>query len=127
MVVEGVKYLEENCEKDGVNSIEFGLQFCVLMQGEGVILVCIDCVCVYYIGKFIDGIVFDSFVVCGELVEFLVNGVIVGWIEVLILMLVGFKWELIILQELVYGECGVGVFVLLFSILVFEVELLEIF
>lgn len=69
----------------------------MINQGEGVILVCIDCVCVYYIGKLIDGIVFDSFVVCGEFVEFLVNGVISGWIEVLILMLVGFKWELIIL------------------------------
>ncbi len=33
MAAEGVKYLEENREKDGVNSTESGLQFRVLTQG----------------------------------------------------------------------------------------------
>ncbi|SUH40191.1 peptidyl-prolyl cis-trans isomerase [Salmonella enterica subsp. enterica] len=37
MAAEGVKYLEENREKDGVNSTESGLQFRVLTQGEGAI------------------------------------------------------------------------------------------
>src|SRR5690606_13090799 len=35
MASEGVKYLDENREKDGVNSTESGLQFRVLTQGEG--------------------------------------------------------------------------------------------
>lgn len=42
-------------------------------------------------------------------------------------MLVGLKWCLIIFYELVYGEWGVGVLIFLFVILVFEVELLDIF
>lgn len=34
MAADGVKYLEENREKDGVNSTESGLQFRVLTQGK---------------------------------------------------------------------------------------------
>jgi FKBP-type peptidyl-prolyl cis-trans isomerase FklB len=37
MAAEGVKYLEENAKKEGVNSTESGLQFRVINQGEGAI------------------------------------------------------------------------------------------
>lgn len=36
---------------------------------------------VYYCGILLDGIEFDLFYKCGELVEFLFNCVIFGWIE----------------------------------------------
>ena len=35
MAADGQKYLDENREKEGVNSTESGLQFRVLTQGEG--------------------------------------------------------------------------------------------
>ncbi|MDJ3542368.1 FKBP-type peptidyl-prolyl cis-trans isomerase [Salmonella enterica] len=126
MAAEGVKYLEENREKDGVNSTESGLQFRVLTQGEGAIPARTDRVRVHYTGKLIDGTVFDSSVARGEPAEFPVNGVIAGWIEALTLMPVGSKWELTIPQELAYGERGAGASIPPFSTLVFEVELLEI-
>ncbi|EDD7093488.1 peptidylprolyl isomerase [Salmonella enterica subsp. enterica serovar Enteritidis] len=122
MAAEGVKYLEENREKDGVNSTEFR----VLTQGEGAIPARTDRVRVHYTGKLIDGTVFDSSVARGEPAEFPVNGVIAGWIEALTLMPVGSKWELTIPQELAYGERGAGASIPPFSTLVFEVELLEI-
>ncbi|KAE9798165.1 peptidylprolyl isomerase, partial [Escherichia coli] len=48
MAADGVKYLEENREKDGVNSTESGLQFRVLTQGEGAIPARTDRVRVHY-------------------------------------------------------------------------------
>ncbi|ASG41889.1 MAG TPA: peptidylprolyl isomerase [Enterobacter asburiae] len=126
MAAEGVKYLEENREREGVNSTESGLQFRVINQGDGAIPARTDHVRVHYTGKLIDGTVFDSSVARGEPAEFPVNGVIAGWIEALTLMPVGSKWELTIPHNLAYGERGAGASIPPFSTLVFEVELLEI-
>ncbi|EOC1348653.1 FKBP-type peptidyl-prolyl cis-trans isomerase [Cronobacter turicensis] len=126
MAVEGQKYLDENREREGVNSTESGLQFRVLTQGEGPIPSRKDRVRVHYTGKLIDGTVFDSSVARGEPAEFPVSGVIAGWIEALTLMPVGSKWELTIPHNLAYGERGAGASIPPFSTLVFEVELLEI-
>ncbi|STI20181.1 FkbP-type 22 kDa peptidyl-prolyl cis-trans isomerase [Escherichia coli] len=127
MAAEGVKYLEENAKKEGVNSTESGLPIPrestrVKAQFRHVP----TAVRVHYTGKLIDGTVFDSSVARGEPAEFPVNGVIPGWIEALTLMPVGSKWELTIPQELAYGERGAGASIPPFSTLVFEVELLEI-
>jgi len=126
MAADGQKYLDENREREGVNSTESGLQFRVLTQGEGTIPSRKDRVRVHYTGKLIDGTVFDSSVMRGEPAEFPVSGVIPGWIEALTLMPVGSKWELTIPQNLAYGERGAGASIPPFSTLIFEVELLEI-
>ncbi|MBT0726067.1 FKBP-type peptidyl-prolyl cis-trans isomerase [Rosenbergiella australiborealis] len=126
MAAEGAKFLEENRQREGVNSTESGLQFRVLTQGEGAIPSRQDRVRVHYTGKLTDGTVFDSSVARGEPAEFPVSGVIAGWIEALTLMPVGSKWELVIPQHLAYGERGAGASIPPFSTLVFEVELLEI-
>jgi len=126
MAAEGAKYLEENRQREGVNSTESGLQFRVLNQGEGAIPSRQDRVRVHYTGKLTDGTVFDSSVARGEPAEFPVSGVIAGWIEALTLMPVGSKWELVIPQHLAYGERGAGASIPPFSTLVFEVELLDI-
>jgi len=126
MAADGQKYLDENREREGVNSTESGLQFRVITQGEGAIPARKDRVRVHYTGKLIDGTVFDSSVMRGEPAEFPVSGVIPGWIEALTLMPVGSKWELTIPQNLAYGERGAGASIPPFSTLIFEVELLEI-
>lgn len=126
MAVEGQQFLEENIKREGVSSTESGLQFSVIKQGDGPIPSRQDRVRVHYTGKLIDGSVFDSSVARGEPAEFPVSGVIAGWIEALTLMPVGSKWELVIPQNLAYGERGAGASIPPFSTLVFEVELLEI-
>lgn len=126
LAVEGQQFLAENAQKEGVNSTESGLQFRVLTQGEGAILARQDRVRVHYTGRLIDGSVFDSSVQRGQPAEFLVSGVIPGWIEALTLMPVGSKWELYIPHNLAYGERGAGASIPPFSALIFEVELLEI-
>lgn len=81
MAAEGVKYLEENAKKEGVNSTESGLQFRVINRGEGAIPARTDRVRVHYTGKLIDGTVFDSSVARGEPAEFPVNGVILAGLK----------------------------------------------
>ncbi|EJD6086902.1 TPA: peptidylprolyl isomerase [Proteus mirabilis] len=122
----GKVFLAENVKKEGVQVTESGLQYKVLKAGDGAIPARTDHVRVHYTGRLIDGTVFDSSVQRGQPAEFLVNGVIAGWIEALTLMPVGSKWELYIPYQLAYGERGAGAAIPPFATLVFEVELLEI-
>ncbi|XWY20976.1 FKBP-type peptidyl-prolyl cis-trans isomerase [Bisgaard Taxon 45] len=123
---QGKQFLAENAQKEGVKTTESGLQYEVLVEGEGQIPAREDKVRVHYTGTLIDGTVFDSSVKRGQPAEFPVNGVIAGWIEALSMMPVGSKWRLTIPHNLAYGERGAGASIPPFSTLVFEVELLAI-
>lgn len=121
----GDAYLADNAKKEGVTITESGLQYEVLAVGEGEIPAATNKVRVHYHGELISGEVFDSSVERGQPAEFPVNGVIKGWVEALQLMPAGSKWRLTIPQDLAYGERGAGA-IPPYSVLVFEVELLEI-
>ena len=122
---EGAAYLEENKAKEGVQVTESGLQYKVITEGTGAIPTKEDMVRVHYIGKLVDGTIFDSAVERGEPLEFATTGVIPGWTEALTMMPVGSKWELVIPSNLAYGESGTGP-IPGNSTLLFEVELLDI-
>lgn len=123
---EGNAYLEKNKAREGVITTESGLQYEILTAGEGPKPAAEDVVKVHYHGTTIDGKVFDSSVDRGEPVEFPVSNVIPGWVEALQLMPVGSRWKLYIPGELGYGERGAGGDIGPNSVLIFEVELLEI-
>ncbi|MFZ7203084.1 FKBP-type peptidyl-prolyl cis-trans isomerase [Avibacterium avium] len=122
----GKAYLAENAKKDGVKVTDSGLQYEVLVEGNGKIPSKQDQVRVHYTGTLPDGTVFDSSVQRGQPAEFPVSGVIPGWVEALSMMPVGSKWKLTIPHNLAYGERGAGAAIPPFSTLVFEVELLDI-
>jgi FKBP-type peptidyl-prolyl cis-trans isomerase len=119
-------YLDENAKKDGVVSLESGLQYTVLASGDGVTPTAESTVTVHYRGTLIDGTEFDSSYSRDEPVSFPVSGVIDGWTEALQLMKVGDKWQLTIPPALAYGEQGAGSTIPPNSALLFEVELLEV-
>ena len=123
---EGVKFLEENGKKAGVTTTASGLQYEVLKEGSGAKPTETSTVKVHYHGTTIYGKVFDSSVDRGEPVSFPLNGVIKGWTEGLQLMTVGSKYKFYIPSELAYGERGPSPEIKPNSVLVFEVELLEI-
>ena len=79
----------------------------------------------HYTGRLLDGTVFDSSVERGQPATFPVNAVIRGWVEALQLMNVGDKFELYIPYDLAYGSRSTGK-IPAYSMLIFEVELLEI-
>jgi len=121
----GKQYLAENAEREGVTTLESGLQFEVITQGEGAQPTRESNVRTHYHGMLIDGTVFDSSYDRGEPAEFPVGGVIAGWTEALQLMKAGSKWRLYVPSELAYGAQGVGS-IPPHSVLVFDVELLDV-
>ena len=123
---DGEKFLADNKKKDGVKTTDSGLQYQVIEKGKGKSPKETDTVKVHYHGTLTDGTVFDSSVERGEPAEFPVNRVIKGWTEALQLMNVGDKYRLVIPSDLAYGERGAGGDIGPNSVLVFEVELLEI-
>lgn len=121
----GAAFLAENKTKEGVVTLESGLQYKVITEGSGAQPLAEDTVTVHYRGTLIDGTVFDSSVDRGEPATFALNRVIPGWTEGLQLMKTGSKWELYIPADLAYGDRGAGV-IEPYATLIFEVELLAI-
>ncbi len=121
----GLTFLAENAKRAGITQLASGLQYEVLSAGEGAKPSREDTVRTHYHGTLIDGTVFDSSYDRGQPAEFPVGGVIAGWTEALQLMGAGSKWRLYVPSELAYGGQAVGS-IPPHSVLVFDVELLEI-
>ncbi|MDX1539273.1 FKBP-type peptidyl-prolyl cis-trans isomerase [Arsukibacterium sp.] len=125
VIAAGKAYLEQNASKEGVTVTDSGLQYEVLEQGDGPKPAATDVVKVHYTGTLTDGTKFDSSYDRDAPAEFPLNRVIPGWTEGVQLMNVGSKYKFTIPSELAYGERDMGV-ITPHSVLVFEVELLEI-
>ena len=122
----GEEFLKENAKKDGVITTPSGLQYKVLVKGDGDVPQRSDKVQVHYEGRLIDGTVFDASAKHGDKPsEFQPDQVIKGWTEALTMMPVGSKWQLYIPQELAYGERNMGN-IKPYSTLIFDVELVGI-
>ncbi|WP_371378532.1 FKBP-type peptidyl-prolyl cis-trans isomerase [Thalassotalea aquiviva] len=122
----GEAYLAENAKRDEVTVTESGLQYEVLVEGDGEKPTTESTIRAHYYGTFTDGKVFDSSYDRGQPAEFPVSGVISGWTEALQLMSVGSKWRLHIPYSLAYGERGSQGAIPPYATLVFDVELLAI-
>ncbi len=118
-------FLEENKTKDGVITTDSGLQYRIIKQGEGESPTATSSVTVHYVGTLLDGSEFDSSRRRGQPASFQVTGVIEGWTEGLQLMKPGAVFEFYIPPHLAYGEQG-NQRIAPNSILIFEVELLEV-
>lgn len=123
---EGQKFLEENAKREEVTVTESGLQYEVLVAGDGEKPTAASTVKTHYHGTLVNGTVFDSSYDRGQPAEFPVGGVIKGWTEALQMMAVGSKWRLAVPYELAYGEQGAGGAIGPYQTLIFDVELLEI-
>jgi FKBP-type peptidyl-prolyl cis-trans isomerase FklB len=121
------QFMAQNKQKQGVQTTASGLQYEVLQQGNGASPTLGDKVKCNYRGTLLNGTEFDSSMRHGgKPAEFGVNQVIPGWTEALQKMHVGDKWRLYVPSKLAYDmepprppiEPG--------SMLVFEIELLDI-
>lgn len=122
----GQAFLEANKAKPDVITTESGLQYLVEKKGEGPIPTKEDRVKVNYKGTTIDGTEFDSSYKREAPATVTVTGVIKGWTEALQLMPVGSKFKLFVPSDLAYGPRGAGDRIGPNSVLLFDVELLEI-
>ena len=122
---EGEEFLARNKANSDVVTTATGLQYTIIKEGKGPKPSLNSKVKVHYTGTFLDGSVFDSSLIHGEPAEFYLYNVIDGWKEALQLMPVGSKWKLFVPQELAYGWQGRSQ-IKPYSMLIFEVELLDI-
>ena len=121
----GKLFLEENAKKEGVITLESGLQFEILEQGTGEIPTINDTVKVIYEGSLLNKDVFDSTKDTGA-IDLQLAETILAWQEALLLMPVGSRWKLYIPHHLAYGEYGAQPMIQPNSTLIFIIELLEI-
>ncbi|RTZ72304.1 MAG: hypothetical protein DSY99_04090 [Candidatus Neomarinimicrobiota bacterium] len=124
-LAKGNTFLAENAKKEGVVTLESGLQYKVIEEGSGETPTEKSKVTVHYRGTLLNGEEFDSSYKRGQPYTTPVTNVIKGWTEALQLMPVGSKWELYVPSNLAYGNSprgpgGPN------SALVFEVELIGI-
>ena len=122
------EFLRQNAGKEGVVSLESGLQYLILTSGsaDGASPGVDEAVLAHYHGTLTDGTVFDSSVDRGEPAQFGLSQVISGWTEALQLMKVGDKWRLFIPPAMAYGNSSPTPAIPPNSALIFDVELLEI-
>ena len=123
---EGEAFLAQNAKNEGVVTLPSGLQYKVLVSGNGASPKASDSVECHYEGRLISGTVFDSSYQRGETATFGVTQVIAGWVEALQLMKEGDKWQLYIPYNLAYGERGAGAQIPPFATLIFDVELVKV-
>lgn len=122
----GTQYLANNKEQEGVIETMSGLQYQVLIPGEGTQHPdAKDTVKVHYHGTLVDGRVFDSSVERGQPISFALNQVIPGWTEGVQLMVVGEKTRFFVPAYLAYGKRAMGI-IEPGSLLIFDVKLLGI-
>ena len=118
----GQAFMAENAKKDGVQTLESGLQIQVLKEGNGKQPKETDKVKVNYKGSLIDGTVFDQ----NDSIDFPLNGVVKGFKEGLLNMKEGGKAILTFPSDLGYGDRGAGKDIPAGATLQFEVELIEV-
>jgi len=121
----GREFMAKNKSQEGVTELSNGIQYKELRKGAGGHPKATDNVTVHYTGSLIDGTEFDSSKSRGQPVTLGLGSVIRGWQEVLPLMTVGSRWQVVIPPSLAYGAKGAGP-IGPNETLVFEIELLDI-
>lgn len=119
----GKTYADKVAKEPGAKRFESGLVFKPMRPGSGASPAATDTVKVNYVGKLVDGTVFDS---SSEPISFPLNGVIPCWTEGLQQMKVGGKAMLVCPSSIAYGDQGRPPKIPGGATLVFEVELLSI-
>lgn len=122
----GDKYRAENAKKEGVKTLDNGIQYKVITSGKGKQASAESEVTVHYRGSLINGTEFDSSYKRDKPATFGLTGVIKGWQEIVPMMKEGDKWEVVIPPELGYAEKGAGNAIGPGETLLFEIELIKV-
>jgi len=120
-------FLSQNAKREGVKQTASGLQYEVIKEGTGARPADTSVVKVHYEGFLLNATrPFDSSRERAEPTQFPLNGVIRGWTEGVQLMTVGSRYKFYVPYQLGYGEQGSGEAIPGGSLLIFDVELIEI-
>ncbi len=120
-LAEAEAFLADNKTKEGVITLDSGLQYEIITAGDGAKPTAEDTVIVNYTLRMLDGTIMDQ----GTEVEFPLTSLIPGFVEVTTQMQVGEAVTAYIPPALGYGENGSNN-IEPNSLLIFDIELLEI-
>jgi len=117
-----------NADYPNTQQTSSGIRYIIQRQGTGNKPASGRTVSVNYVGRLLDGTVFDDSSLRGQPLEFPVGTgrVISGWDETVLDMRVGEKRLVVIPPELAYGDREVGGVIPANSFLVFEMELVSV-
>lgn len=120
-------FMATTAKEPGVVTLPSGLEYKVVSSGpaDGAHPRASDEVKVDYEGKLVSGKVFDSSYQRGEPADFVVGGLIPGWVEALQLMKPGDEWILYVPPALGYGDQDTGP-IPAGSVLIFRMKLLGV-
>ena len=122
---EGKAFLADNAKKEGITTLDSGVQYKVLTKGEGSSPTAADTITAHYRGTLLNGTEFDSSYQRNTPLTLQMGSVIKGWGEVLKLMKPGSKWEVYIPADMAYGERGAGDAIGPNQTLIFTIELIK--
>lgn len=122
----GKAFMLANAQKDAVKKLPDGIQYTVLVEGNGEQPAPTDTIKVHYVGTLLSGTEFDSSRSRGEPAQFKLNQVIPGWQTALAQMPTGSRWKVWIPPDQAYGLRGSGAKIGPNETLVFDIELLDI-
>ena len=126
IIREGETFLKINKTKPGVKTTASGLQYEIIKDTTGYKPNAADTFVVEYSGKLLNGFEFDNSRNRGQPLIMPVSKVIPGWTEGLQLMSIGSKYKFYVPYELGYGIYGNEPDIPGGSLLIFELELLDV-
>mgnify|MGYP001325160744 FL=1 len=125
--ISNMQYFIDNEIREGIYSVEPGLQYLIIQSGDGnsdsPLLE--DTITAHFHGTLTDGSVFWSSVERGEPLTVQLSGLIVGCQKIISMMKAGDEWRVFIDPSMAYGDEG-RPGIPSNSILIFDIELLEI-
>jgi FKBP-type peptidyl-prolyl cis-trans isomerase FklB len=119
-------FLAGNTKKDGVVTLPDGLQYKIMVPGQGRKPTDADTVVCNYRGALIDGMEFDSSSRGASSPAIKVDQAIAGLREALKLMPLGSKWQIFVPPALASGSRTATMMIPPDQVLIYEVELLSI-
>jgi len=122
----GIEFLNENRAREGVVTLPNGLQYEVLRRGDGTRPERQDSVVVNFRGTLVDGTVFDTTYVRSSAAVIDLNDTLPGLSEGLALMRERAKYQFVLPPELAYGAEAPDEIIGPNSILIYEIELLQV-
>ncbi|MEO7922132.1 MAG: FKBP-type peptidyl-prolyl cis-trans isomerase [Chitinophagaceae bacterium] len=126
VIAEGEKFLAKNKLKPGVKTTASGLQYEVIKEGTGIKPTLVDTFVAHYRGTLLNGTEFDASYNRNEPLVYPMTKVIAGWTEGLQLMAIGSKYKFYVPYNLAYGTRDQGASIPGGSMLIFELELLDV-
>jgi len=125
-LAKGKAFMEANKSKEGITTLPSGVQYKVIVSGDGKTPVLTDYVKVHHRDLHLDGTVYNDSYKDGEPGTLLVKHADPGWKDILQKMPVGSKWIVYVPPHMAYSNRGIAGTIEPNETLIYEIELLEV-